>query len=172
MHSLDPYSFYWIDNAYKFETEYGNTYSVYFHNDIKCVYSDYEKWCDNIYEIGFDLLATNAEENKKKQFDPRISDTIITIVDNFFQNQQNVLLYVCESLDDYEELSRSKLFSYWYNRHNNSTTTYSLQKIDFEGTMSGTPFLSSIILHNTNEYLQEISDAFIYTCKTYYTDSK
>lgn len=54
--------------------------------------------------------------NKKSPRDPKVRETIIAIVENFFMENQEVMLYICETGDGKQSM-RSRLFGYWVNHY-------------------------------------------------------
>ena len=50
--------------------------------------------------------------NKKSPRDPKVRETIIAIVENFFMENQEVMLYICETGDGKQSM-RNRLFEYW-----------------------------------------------------------
>lgn len=56
--------------------------------------------------------------NKKSPRDPKVKDTITSIVEAFFSGNDNVLLYICET-GDAKQAMRSRLFQYWFSSYIN-----------------------------------------------------
>ena len=54
--------------------------------------------------------------NKKSPRDPKVRETIIAIIENFFMESQEVMLYICETGDGKQSM-RSRLFGYWVNHY-------------------------------------------------------
>ena len=54
--------------------------------------------------------------NKKSPRDPKVRETIIAIIENFFMESQEVMLYICETGDGKQSM-RSRLFEYWFNHY-------------------------------------------------------
>lgn len=66
------------------------------------------------YETEFSIININ---NKRSPRDHNVRDTIIAIVENFFQENQDVMLYICETGDGKQSMRR-RLFGkgiYGYN---------------------------------------------------------
>lgn len=62
--------------------------------------------------LSFQLIIGNVE-NKKSPRDPKVRDTILFIVEEFFLKNQAALLYICETGDG-KQLARGRLFAYWF----------------------------------------------------------
>lgn len=54
--------------------------------------------------------------NKKSPRDPKVRETIIAIVENFFMENQEVMLYICETGDGKQSM-HNRLFGYWLNHY-------------------------------------------------------
>lgn len=83
------------------------------------------------YRMGFlpsDLLETeNTYEfvlanlnNRKSPNDPKLKQTILTLIYSFFQLSDSILLYLCETGDDRQSL-RSRLFESWFKSSSRQT---------------------------------------------------
>lgn len=59
--------------------------------------------------------------------DPRIRNTILSIISDFWDDYEEVILFVCDSSDGRSE-SRMRLFHYWYKTLNNDNN---VTKIDY-----------------------------------------
>ena len=98
--SLNPYEIVDIDGGYSFTTSIGLVYQVFFYK--------YIEGCP-IYSFSFDV--TNKDCIREKKGDNRIKVTIYSILERFFELDENALIYVCDSLDGREK-GRFKLLYY------------------------------------------------------------
>lgn len=48
--------------------------------------------------------------------DPKVKGTIISIVEEFFRNNEDILLYICETGDN-KQAMRNRLFVRWFNEY-------------------------------------------------------
>jgi Family of unknown function (DUF6169) len=80
-------------------------------------------------------------------FDHRVELTLIYLIQTYFVNSGDLLLYVCESLDG-RHLARHRIFSRWFGRY----TSEDYDKIDFELTDAGTTILISVILPSQHPF--------------------
>ena len=89
------------DNAITFFTDYGVEYSVTFDDDANPYYTAY--W--------FNLSNMN---NVTSPGDKKIAQTVICIIEEFFRQNPEILLYMC-STDDGQQAQRARLFLRWFN---------------------------------------------------------
>ena len=89
------------DGAIVFVTDYGVEYSVTFDDDANPYYTAY--W--------FNLSNMN---NVASPGDKKIAQTVICIIEEFFRQNPDILLYMC-STDDNQQAQRARLFLRWFN---------------------------------------------------------
>lgn len=87
--------------------------------------------------------------------DERIALTVLSVFRAFFLREHNVIVYVCDGLDN-RHLARKRKFEGWFSRYNDGT----LIKADNVATIEDTEIHNSIILHVRNESRQEILRAY------------
>ena len=113
-HSLHPYDFLKNgDSTYYFETDNGLKYKAYF---IEFSSSFYK-----LFSFSFD------KEEGFGAYDPRVKDTIVSVLRDFFDVENHVLGYTCDVTDG-REMARKRLFDRWFEQENDG----SLRKIDFQ----------------------------------------
>ncbi len=89
---------------YLFKTDFGGLFHVAFsENDMI--------WSKGAYEFGIFNLTGKSSPN-----DPKLKWTIITIIEEFFHDNPNVLLYQCET-GDKRQAMRARLFRRWFERY-------------------------------------------------------
>lgn len=133
------------DGFFHFFTDGGVHYSVGFiEDDILLSKESYQ------------LIIANLN-NRKSMRDKKVRDTIIAIVDEFFNCNNSTLLYICETGDNRQGL-RSRLFEYWFSTYNQKAlfTTLSSSVVDEEGIIN----YASIILRNDNPFFAEVIAEF------------
>ena len=114
-HLLHPYDFLKRgDSTYYFETDNGLKYKAYFIEFSSAFYK--------LYSFSFD-----KEEGGFGAFDPRVKDTIISVLEDFFDVDNHILGYTCDVTDG-REMARKRLFDRWFEQENDG----SLRKIDFQ----------------------------------------
>ena len=109
MNSLDvtriniyaPYKVWSNGEIYRFETDNGIKYLVDFELD------------SNPYYTAFWFNLTNPEHTKSPG-DIKIAQTVISIIEEFFRLNPDVLLYMC-STDNGQQAQRARLFLRWFN---------------------------------------------------------
>ncbi|GAB4010816.1 hypothetical protein GCM10028808_22750 [Spirosoma migulaei] len=96
-----------VEDGFIFETDFGITYAIRFTDD-----SDYiseSSFVGTIFSFSITPIAGQV-----KQKDPRVEQTVIKSVLLTFEALPNAVInYVC-SLDDDQEVARSRLFHRWY----------------------------------------------------------
>lgn len=164
MQSLPSYNFIFVggkENSYIFETETGVIYEVNF------------KPSKYIFESGFSYSAFTFEfvikvlENpihKSPPLDIKVSATTAVIFIDFFKNEQNIIVYTCET-NDSEEYTRFRKFNHWFQSFNDG----SFMKEDFKlkDKLNNTIYYSSIILKNNNPNKHEILAEFTEVMEQY-----
>ena len=136
-HLLRPYKIQKADDAtYYFETSYGLKYKAYF---IEYPADTYE-----LYSFSFE------KEESRAFYDPRIKDTIITVLENFFESKNSILGYTCDVTDG-REMARKRLFDLWFKQVQNKC----LRKIDFQ---ADNIYVSLIVKNNDSTICSTIQD--------------
>ena len=103
-----------IDGEYRFVTDKGVEYIAYFNRVPieSCV----------VYNFVFAKSTVG-----RYGMDPRIRNTILGIISDFWDDYEEVILFVCDSSDGRSEC-RMRLFHYWYKILNNDNN---VTKIDY-----------------------------------------
>lgn len=96
-----PYDVEYDDNLLVFTIEYGLTYAVDFDDDNNPYFSAYWLNLRNVY-------------GQASPSDKKIAQTLICIIEEFFRQNSDVLLYICSSADGYQA-QRARLFLRWFN---------------------------------------------------------
>ena len=95
--------------------------------------------------------------NKKSPRDPKVRETIIAIVENFFMENQEVMLYICETVGGKQSM-RSRLFEYWFTHYKKHWNIIFLTAsiTDENGILNH----AAIILRSDHPRLKEIVNEF------------
>lgn len=96
-----PYKVWTEGDVVHFVTDYGIQYAVDF---------DYD---GNPYYTAYWLNLTN-ESSKPSPSDKKIPQTVISIVEEFFDKNPDVLLYMCSTAKE-QQAQRARLFLRWFN---------------------------------------------------------
>lgn len=133
-------------NFVSFLTDYGVQYAIGFEKD------DTSMPVTETYQ--FSIINVN---NKKSPRDPKVRETIIAVVEDFFAENQEVMLYICETGDGKQSM-RSRLFEYWFNHYKQEWNVMLLSTSvrDEEGILN----YAAIILRNDHPRLKEIVNEF------------
>ena len=136
------------DGAIVFFTDYGVEYSITFDDDANPYYTAY--W--------FNLSNMNHVASPG---DKKIAQTVICIIEEFFRQNPDILLYMC-STDDNQQAQRARLFLRWFNgaeqqKHYVIRTT-EVKGVDDEGNPR-TEYVAFIV-QRSNPHLEEIIRLF------------
>ena len=88
--------------------------------------------------------------------DPKFRQTLMAIVEEFFSQNDDVMLYVTETRDD-KQASRNRLFVRWFHAYEHSDR-YVIRTA--EGKMDGQMNFMAIILRRDNPRLQQVFEEF------------
>jgi hypothetical protein len=131
-----------------FETENGIRYAVDFDSEDNQLYTAY--W----------LNLTN-ESHKSSPSDRQIPKTLICIVEEFFRQNPDILLYMC-STDNNQQAQRARLFLRWFNGYEQQQK-YVLRAADVPGIApDGKPTREyvAIIVPRTHPQMKAIIELF------------
>ena len=129
---------------YVFKTEFGVVCVVNFMDD-------YSVWEEGAYQ-----LIIGNETHQKSPNDPKLRDTIICIIEAFFEENPDILLYVCETGDG-KEAMRNRLFLRWLKDYVRKDLFF-VEHLDIEA--EGIANFAAIIVQKANPQLDSIIDDF------------
>lgn len=129
---------------YYFRTEYGVEYDI-------CLEEDF-----SIVPSGAYALDITNREHKRSPLDPKFRMTLIAIVEEFFDRNNDVMLYVTETGDEKQSF-RDRLFVRCFNTYEHHDKYY-IQTA--EGQMEGQMNFMAIISRKDNPRLQEVMKEF------------
>jgi hypothetical protein len=132
-------------------TDQGNKYAVYFLSSGS-IFEQYPHLAKNIYWFNIDIKKGNADTSIH---DERIGLTVFEVFKIFFDNMENVAVYVCD-ISDNRQQSRQRKFNLWFWRFNDG----SIIKEDGEVIAGDLTIYNSILVHRDNPHLAEIVRAF------------
>ena len=95
-------------------------------------------------------------ENVQAQHDPKVEDTVLAIINEFFYANLNVLLYICDTSDG-REAKRNRLFLMWFERH---ATPGRFTIRTAHTSIEDETIYIAIIVENRNAKLKAITDEF------------
>ncbi len=133
--------------SYNFTTDNGIVYKVAFVDG-----SDNYTTSDNLNKIYF--ISIDKESNIIPPKDFRVQLTIESILQVFFKDKENVLLYICDAMDNRQH-KRHKLFDRWYD---SSKIKNSVNKIDSEIPDNEQMQYVSLLYHVDNPFRKELEN--------------
>lgn len=140
-----PYELVLADDEFTFQTDFNIHYSVSFNKEDIVLGG-----CGT-----YQLIIRKIEE-RRSQYDPKVEVTILAIINEFFQSNSEIMLYLCDTSDGREE-SRNRLFLTWFDRfaeRDRFTICSAHAKVENE-----TLFLC-IVIDNRNPRLETIKKDF------------
>ena len=128
------------DNGFHFKTDLGINYIIFF--DEERPYGE----CDT-YQFIIQKL-----DNKPSPHDPKVEQTILAILNEFFEEHLDVLLYMCDDSDG-REANRTRLFLVWFKKHA-APNRFTIRTAN--AIVEGKGFYAAIIVENRNPLLETI----------------
>ena len=142
--------------AYQVEQVGESPYLFYFMTDYGVEYEIVIKSNDVFIPSGAYALDIINIWQQPSPGDPKFKQTLMAIIEEFFMQNNDVMLYVTETKDR-KQASRNRLFVRWFN-------TYEYRERFFiktaEGTMEGQMNFMAIISRKDNPRLQEAIEEF------------
>lgn len=132
------------DGGYDFITSKDIHYTIYFDDDQPL------GGCDTYQFI------IQKVEHQRSPHDPKVEQTILTIVNQFFAEYLNVLLYICDDSDG-REAKRNRLFLSWFNK-SAEPGRFTIRAANT--VIEGHGFYAAIIVENRNPKLEAITKEF------------
>ncbi len=139
-----PYEITLNNGDFDFTIDTGTRYSVSFLEDVPL------GGCDT-YQFGF-----RKREDSHSGYDVKVRNTLIAIIEQFFAENDNVLLYICDTSDG-REAKRNRLFIRWFEDFANPER-FTLKTAN--ATVEGQGFYAAIIVENCNPMLEAIVSDF------------
>lgn len=137
--------------TFEFSTQFAVKYEVYFTN-YSGLFEDYPDITCAVYCCGIEVAEGDPSVSP---LDKKVGATIAEIIEFFFAETSNVIVYVCDSLDN-RELARKRKFDDWFARYNDG----SYIKHNGVAVIDGNKIYNSLILHNRNEQRHLVANAF------------
>jgi len=151
INSKSPYEVYYAPNGdFVFATDFDIHYLISFENEEPL------GGCDTLQ------FVIQKIEKKRSPHDPKVEQTILTIIQEFFAENLNVLLYICDDSDG-KEASRHRLFLNWFQK-NADPERFTIRTA--HATIENKGFYAAIIVENRNPLLENIIEDFEATART------
>ena len=138
-----PYIVGYDGKAFVFVTDNGITYRVDFELD------------DNPYFTAYWFNLANPDHMKSPN-DTKIAQTVICIIEEFFNQNPDVLLYMC-STDKDQQAQRARLFLRWFNGYKQQQK-YAIRAAEVHG--EGREEYVALIVQRTHPDIDDIISRF------------
>lgn len=107
-------------------------------------------------EEGVFQFFISERSGKRATKDMKVKETVVTIIEAFFEYNEYALLYICDTSDGKQQL-RNRLFEMWYN-------TFSYKKeytrLSASIMVEDVSFYASVIIKNSNKNFALVSSEF------------
>lgn len=133
-----------------------NPYVYWFYTDFGVEYEIVIKANDIFIASGAYALDIINVWHQPSPGDPKFRQTLTAIVEEFFRQNNDVMLYVTETKDS-KQASRNRLFVRWFNTYEHRDQ-YVIKTA--EGKMDGQMNFMAIILRKDNPRLQQVFEEF------------
>lgn len=110
----------------------------------------------SIWETGAYQLVINNDNKVPSPLDPKLRDTVFSVIDGFFAVNPEILLYICETGDGKQEF-RNRLFLRWFNTYS-GRDAYIIRTAEVKD--ENTRNFAALILQKTNPRSEEIIAEF------------
>jgi len=127
-------------NTYYFQTETGAHYEILF-TDAKGIFSS-----TALEESEVSNIVINKVKSGTGKRDRNIAHTIEAILDHFFKDNERILIYQCDNMDD-KHVLRNRLFNAWFQ---NSSIKGIISKLDYVFERQDPVYYTSLLYHNQN----------------------
>jgi len=132
-----PYKYLFDGEGFSFVTDFGVEYNCYF------VEYGFLLEAEDLKHIK--ILSFNIEpiyRSLKPNLDPKVKETVKEIITEFFKTPEDVLIFICDSVDQRQK-SRARKFDAWFNQSEN----IKIEKYDFKTVSDGVEILNSLLIH-------------------------
>lgn len=132
------------DSVFAFTTKHGISYTASFVADVSF-------FDEGVYQ--FFLTKTSSRKGRK---DDDISETVKVIIEEFFAQEEAVMLYICDTADG-RQSARDRLFRAWFYSYVESEA-YTMCTESM--TIDNVRYLSSILLRKDHPVYIQVLSAF------------
>lgn len=145
-----PYKVSFDGKQYAFETQHGLHYEIRFFEEIPI--GGCETW----------QFSFAKAENVATPEDPYVRFTLFAVIDEFFNENEDVMLYICDTSDN-REAARNRIFIRWF-KQSAQPNRFTIRSAST--TIEGQGFYAAIIVENRNPLLTQITADFDQTAVT------
>ena len=146
INASSPYDVMMVNpNTYRFVTDYSVEIAISF--DL-----------DDLLEHGETYMFNITNVNKQRSpRDMKVRDTVIAIIDNFFETNEFALLYICET-GDRKQAMRNRLFDSWF-AYANDKEQYVIMVANIQD-LEGVENYAAMILRKDNPHFVDYVSEF------------
>lgn len=144
-----PYTLKEINGGFEFHTSKGTCYRIYFVEESPI------GGCETMQ------FMLNRVGDSDTHYDPNVSTITFIIIDEFFTENDDVLLYICDT-SDHREAGRNRLFLNWFEKAANPKR-FVIRTA--KAVVEDESIFAAIIVQRTNASLQQILNEFDETAK-------
>ena len=141
---------------YKVTVDSDYPHFFYFYTDYGIEYEICIKANDTFVPSGSYALDIHNKSDLPSPGDPKFRQTLMAIIEEFFRQNNDVMLYITET-KDMKQASRNRLFVRWFNTYE-YRDRYVIKTA--EGRMDGQMNFMAIILRNDNPCLHQAISEF------------
>lgn len=147
INAVAPYEVYWHEHSHtcRFKTDYGAVLAIDF---------DVDDMIETAESYIFSIINVN---NVPSPRDLKMRDTVMLILENFFNMNEAALLYICESGDGRQQM-RGRLFEFWFSTYR-MKDNFLLMPVSIED-MEGQENLAALIIRKDNPKFIDIVSEF------------
>ncbi|MCQ2340717.1 MAG: immune inhibitor A [Paludibacteraceae bacterium] len=132
------------DLTFRFVTDGGLHYSVGFYQDTLF-----------LKEGAYHFFIDNAE-GEHGAHDPKIVDVVVAVLEEFFDQEPSVMLYICDPRDN-RQAARNRLYTMWYQEYAKS---HMLTMFCDAVRMNDIDYYAGILMRHDHPKHDEILQAF------------
>lgn len=153
--SFHPLSIESINKISPYKVEKLDDYAFVFHTQANVVY--YVSFKEDMEIAGLDSYQFIIERKSEKQgYDAEVKESIIAIINEFFAQNNDILLYICDTSDGREAI-RNRLFVRWF-KETDTDNVFEIKTAD--AIVEGEGMFFAIIFKKSNPKYTEISTEF------------
>lgn len=115
------------------------------------MFEDYPLLAKHVYTFNIDVIDNNI----RLMNDERIGLTVVEAIKLFFEEFNNVAIYICDSIDN-RQVARKRKFDLWLWKYNDG----SIIKEDELALIEGVKIYNTLLIHKENEHFDGILKAF------------
>ena len=147
INSSSPYEVYWHEKShtYRFKTDYDVVLAIGF---------DEDDMIETAESYVFSIINVN---NVPSPRDMKMRDTVMLIMEDFFNMNEAALLYICESGDGRQQM-RGRLFEFWFSTYR-MKDDFLLMPVSIED-MEGQENFAALIIRKDNPKFVDIVSEF------------